>query len=394
MSPEGSVIREGSTDILVPERHSAHGPGKRMGTVFFNEQMSFNRDVSVMLLRALGRRSLTVADAMAATGSRSVRIANEVPGAEVVANDVSEMAMPWIRENIELNRLDNCEASCRDMHVLFSERSFDYVDLDPFGSPAPFLHSAIRGCGRGAVLAVTATDTAPLAGAQAVKCRRRYQSEPVRGYMCHEGGLRILMCTLARDLARFDRGMRPLLSFYADHYYRTYVRIEEGARAADETLSKLGYMRYDTDTMERSTSPVMDDVYRLGPFWLGPLHDRDLVSRFDSDGMADPRRCDKYVRLWTGELEDQVFVYDMSELSSHLKMSPPRIGPFIETLNEHGRASATHFSPTAFMTDIPLEDLVGLYRRSSPDSRRHPAAERVRTPPSRREPVDRPSPYG
>ncbi len=365
---EENIIREGQTDIAVPQTHSTHGPGKKVGPVFFNEQMSFNRDISIMLLRALNRESMSVADAMSATGSRSVRIANEVPGTRVVANDISASAMPWIQRNIELNNLDNCEASNRDMHILFTERSFDYVDLDPFGSPVPFLQSAIRGCGRRAILAVTATDTAPLAGAHAVKCRRRYQSEPVRGYMCHEGGLRILMCTVARELAKFDRGMRPLLSFYADHYYRTYVQIEEGAKAADDTLAKLGYMQYDMDTMERSLSPVIDDDHRLGPFWLGPLHDQEFVRTFNPEGMADERRCRKYIDLWTNELNDQVFVYDMSELSSHLKMSPPKISDFVAKLKEHGRASMTHFSPTEFMTDIPLKDLIPLYREFSPDA--------------------------
>ncbi len=367
---EEHIIREGQTDIAVPEMHSTHGPGKIMGPVFFNEQMSFNRDISVMLLRALNRDRLTVADAMAATGSRSVRIANEVPGSEVVANDISASAIPWIERNIQLNGLDNCEASNMDMHVLFSERSFNYVDLDPFGSPAPFIQSAIRGCGRKAVLAVTATDTAPLAGAHAVKCRRRYQSEPIRGYMCHEGGLRILMSTVARELAKFDRGMKPLLSFYADHYYRTYIQIEEGALAADRSLATLGYMEYNMETMERSTSPTYDEKHRLGPFWLGPLHDQEFLKTFSTEGMADEKRCRKYLDLWTNELDDQVFVYDVSELSSHLKMSPPRIAEFVEFLKEHGRASLTHFSPTEFMTDIPLVDLIPLYREASPDASR------------------------
>ncbi|MBO4569136.1 MAG: N2,N2-dimethylguanosine tRNA methyltransferase, partial [Candidatus Methanomethylophilaceae archaeon] len=255
--PPGVLIREGSTDILVPSDHSVHGPGSIKGSVFFNEQMAFNRDVSVMLLRALGR-GLSVADAMAATGSRSVRIANEVPGTVVVANDISPDAVSYIDANIDLNALSNCVSSNRNMHSLFAEETFDYVDLDPFGSPVPFVQSAIRGCRRKGVLAVTATDTAPLAGAHAVKCRRRYQSEPVRGYMCHEGGLRILMCSLARELAKFDRGMRPLLSFYADHYFRTYIQIEEGAVAADSALSKLGYMEYDMETLERSVSSEKD----------------------------------------------------------------------------------------------------------------------------------------
>lgn len=369
MTPEGTVIREGETDILVPLQHSVHGPGKIQGTVFFNEQMAFNRDVSIMLLRALDR-PLEVCDAMTATGSRAVRIANEVPDTHVVANDVNPGSIPYIEENIRINGLDNCEPSLRNMHALLAERGFDYVDLDPFGSPAPFVQSCIIGCRKNGVLAITATDTAPLAGAHAPKCRRRYQSEPIRGFMCHEGGLRILMCSIARELAKFDRGMRPLLSFYADHYFRTYVQVTEGAAKADETLASLGYMHYDMATMERSTSRLPDDDHRLGPFWLGPLHDPYVLSRMSAEGMADQRRCVKYLDLWRNELDDQVFVYDMSELSSHLKMSPPRIDDFVEFLNGHGRASKSHVSPTSFKTDIPLDELCALYREFSPDAGR------------------------
>ena len=58
--PEGTVITEGATKLLVPETHSVNGPGRiESGSVFFNEQMAFNRDVSIMLLRAK-RREIVV----------------------------------------------------------------------------------------------------------------------------------------------------------------------------------------------------------------------------------------------------------------------------------------------------------------------------------------------
>ncbi len=366
--PDGVIIHEGSTDILVPELHSSGGPGKIQGGVFFNEQMAFNRDISVMLLRAVGR-DLSVADAMTATGSRAVRIANEVKGTSVTANDFSADAIPYIDANIELNHLDNCRSSNKNLHILFTEESFDYVDLDPFGSPIPFIESAIRGCRRNGIMAITATDTAPLAGAHAPKCRRRYQSEPVRGFMCHEGGLRILMCSIARELAKYDRGMKPLLSFYADHYLRTYIQIEEGAEKADKMLSQLGYMEYNMETMERSLSDRYDSVHKYGPFWLGPLHDQDFIRRMSSERMATSKRCQKYLDLWSNELDSEVFVYDMSELSSHIKMSPPKIADFIELMNTCGKASLTHMAPTSFKTDLSLKEIISLYKEASPDSR-------------------------
>lgn len=362
-------IKEGPTKLVVPEVHSMHGPGTRTSDIFFNEQMAFGRDVSVMFLRGLQKDSITVADAMSATGSRAVRIANEVKGTFVTANDVDPRSIPFIEENIKLNSLNNCESSNLDLHILFSERSFDYVDIDPFGSPVPFIQSAIRGCKKGGIIAITATDTAPLAGAQVGKCRRRYQAEPIRGYMCHEGGLRILMCNIAKELAKFDRGMKPLLSFYADHYFRVYAQVEEGAKATDRSLEQIGYMHYDPKTLERSTSSLPDKDHNKGPFWLGRLHDPVCLGNMSPHDMAEERRCVKMLDLWRNELDDQVFLYDMSELSSFTKMSPPKMVDLIEALDRTGNAAQTHMGPTTFKTNLDTKDVISIYKDISPENR-------------------------
>ncbi len=366
--PSGVEITEGPTRLLVPETHSSRGPGTRTGDIFFNEQMAFGRDVSIMFLRALERNEISVADAMSATGSRAVRIANEVRNTQVTANDVDPKAIPYIEHNIALNSLSNCTPSNKDMHILFSESSFDYVDIDPFGSPTPFIQSAIRGCKKKGILAITATDTAPLAGAQVGKCRRRYQSEPIRGYMCHEGGLRILMCNIAKELAKFDRGMKPLLSFYADHYFRTYVQVEEGANATDRSLEQIGYMQYDPKTLNRSISKMPDKEHNKGPFWLGNLHDKQLLENMHPRDTAEEKRCVKMLDLWKNELDSEVFLYDISELSSFTKMSPPRMNDMMEALNEIGNATMTHMSPTSFKTDLDTQDVLSTYRRISPEN--------------------------
>jgi len=355
-------ILEGRTRLIVPSDHAKGGPGKRTGSVFFNEQMSFNRDVSVMLLRSLSN-DVTVADAMCATGSRAVRIANEVPNVkEVVANDADPAAMEFVNANIGINGLTNCRPSNKDLNVLFSEEPFDYVDIDPFGSPVHYIQAAIKGCRKNGILAITATDTAPLAGAHRAKCERRYQSRPIRGAMCHEMGLRILMCSVVKELAKFDRGMEPMLSFYADHYFRTYVRVTEGAMNADRTLSKLIYVKYDPDTLERSYSHERDSEFRYGPFWGGKLHDSSHLNIMDPSGTAEEKRCGKMLNLWRNELDTVPFIYDISELSSFLKMSPPPIDDFMDSLNEIGNASRTHVFPSSFKTDLDLKDIIAVYK--------------------------------
>ena len=355
---------EGPTKLIVPEDHSSGGPGKIVGSVFFNEQMSFNRDVSVMFLKAFDKQ-MTVADAMAATGSRSVRIANEAPKTEVTANDISAYAIPYIEENIKINHLENCKASNLNLHTLLTDNVFDYVDIDPFGSPMPFMHSSIIGCKRNGYLALTATDTAPLAGAHRAKCERRYQCRPLRGPMCHEAGLRILIGALAREAAKFDKGIRPMLSFSSDHYFRTFVQMRDGAGRADESLGKLIYIAYDPKTLVRSYSSEPDKEHIYGPFWGGELFDREHISNMDPSGMANERRCTKMLSLWKDEIDDIPLMYEISEISSYLKLTTPPFERFIERMNEYGRTSKTHISPTAFKTELSLDEIFTVFREVS-----------------------------
>ncbi len=361
--PEGIEILEGGTRILVPVEHSSGGPGKKGSSVFFNRQMAFNRDLSVMLLRA--RPELVdVADAMTATGARAVRIANELPHTNVIANDYDEKALPFIEANIALNELENCEPRIGNLACLLSERGFDYVDLDPFGSPVPFLQAAVRGCRRRGVLAVTATDTAPLAGAHRAKCERRYQARPLRGPMCHESGLRILMGTVARELARIDRGMEPLLCYYADHYFRCYIQVREGAEAADSTLAELGYYAYDPRTLERSFSLERDERHVYGPVWGGRLHDPELLARMEPEGSQELRRVERSLTVWRRELPDPI-LWDISELASHLKVPSPRIDVLLDALRSVGAAERAHVSPTTFRSNLPLPEIEALFKQAS-----------------------------
>ncbi len=361
---ESVQIQEGPTKLLVPIDHSSGGPGKIMGSVFFNEQMAFNRDVSVMFLRAFDRE-MSVVDAMTATGSRAVRIANEAPRTIVTANDISSFAIPYINANIELNGLTNCVASNRNLHSLLAENVYDYIDIDPFGSPMPFLHSAIQGVKRHGILAITATDSAPLAGAHRAKCERRYQCRPLRGPMCHEAGLRILIGTLAREMAKFDKGLRPMLSFSADHYFRTYVQVLDGAGKADDSLSKLTYLSYDPVTLERSCSPTPDEKHVYGPFWGGGLFDKEHLSKMNADNTAKENRCTKMLDIWREEIDDVPYLYEVSELSSMLKVSTPPFEKLIERLNEYGRTSKTHISPTAFKTELSTEDVISIFEKTA-----------------------------
>jgi len=358
----GSVqIVEGLTKLVVPLVHSAGGPGKRQGRVFYNEQMAFNRDLTVMVFSALDFTGKEALDSMAGTGARGVRVSNEVRGDfKFYVNDKDGEAFHYIQKNIDLNDLDDCLAMSSDMRCLLSEHAFDYIDVDPFGTPVPYVSAAIQGCKRKGILGITATDTAPLAGTHSKKCVRRYGARPVRCPFGHELGLRILMGYMARKAAELDKGIKPMLCFYADHYFRMYLRLPEGAGEADKSLGQLGYVQYDPETGTRGYSLDHDPTGSYGPIWGGPLYDRAVLDSMEvSDGLAERARCEKYLALWREEMEVPYF-YDNDELASLLHASPPPMSRLLEKIREVGRASRTHFSPTGFKTDLTLAELMGI----------------------------------
>jgi tRNA (guanine26-N2/guanine27-N2)-dimethyltransferase len=364
LSNELTEIVEGATPLIVPSAHSSGGPGTKQGRVFFNRQMAFNRDVSVMVFSGGSISGKTALDAMAASGARGVRIMNEAsPALEFHINDLDKEAFDVIGKNIARNGVNAVARNC-DLRCLLSQESFDYVDLDPFGTLVPFLHPAIQGTRRRGFLALTATDVAPLAGTHKRKCVRRYHAAPQRSPYGHETALRILIGYVVKQAATFDRGLRPLLCFYADHYLRMHFSILDGTEAADACLDQLGYVDLDHSTGRRRVDSEFAKG-SAGPMWLGQLTDKVFLSSMRPvGGLAEARRCQGYLELWKEEL-DIPFYYENDELSSMLKVSPARRERVLEELRAMGPASRTHFSPTGFKTPLDIEDVLACYRRAS-----------------------------
>ena len=362
--PADSILaREGATEIYIPVNHTDHGPGKRQGRVFYNGQMAFNRDVSVMFFSSPLVTARTAIDAMSATGVRALRIAKEArPDIHFDICDRDHEAAEFIKENIIINRLENCTAINNDLRCQLAQEYYDYVDLDPFGTPVEFIPAALQALKRNGILALTATDTAPLAGTYVKKCVRRYGAVPCRGDFGHEAGLRILMGYVVKEAAKLDKGVVPMLCFYADHYMRLYLRHPQSAHDADAALDQVGYLQYEHTTHERTISKHPCSPKDCGPLWLGPLADKVFLSTMKiPDTLQERDRCVKYMDLWKEEL-DVPYFYENNELSSVAKLSPPRRETLIERMKQMGAASRTHFSPTGFKSDRSFAEILAAYQ--------------------------------
>ena len=335
---------------------------------FYNPKMKLNRDVSIAVVRALGISEYL--DALAASGVRGIRVAKEAGSKKVVLNDVSKTACSLIKENVELNGLDNCEVCCSNANVLLHDRRFEAVDLDPFGSPAPFLAAGSRSSS--SYLFATATDTAPLCGAHLKSGIRKYMAVPVKTDYHREMGARILLGAASRELARVDKAMVPLLTFATDHYVRVFLRVNRGAKAADRSLNKMGYVEHCprcgswrarfglTCPSGKECENCAGKVAIAGPLWLGPIQDPDLIANALVELESVPGKSDREVRLLKlcrDEIEIPMY-HDHHRICKSLGTTPGPIDELIERLRSDGcKASRTHFSGVGIKTDAPLEVL-------------------------------------
>lgn len=360
-------IREGNTDLIVPKDAVTHikGPSTSKIGVFFNPVMEFSRDLSVLVMREfLKKKRARLLDGLAGTGARGIRIANEVRGNfHIVINDHNPVAFDLIEKNIALNDLENSLAENTKMNTLLSEVDFDYVDIDPFGSPVQFIDSSLQAIRTNGMIALTATDTAPLCGAYPKTCLRRYGAKPLKTIYSKEIGARILMGHCVRIAAKYDIALNPILIFFIDHYIRTHFEVKKGAKRADNALQNVGYLIHNQKTGERrvmrNIPEKIGDAKVSGPLWIGNLHEKTFLKRLELDqNLGTAKRLGKFLKLWLEEADSPPLFYDVNEIASITRTSPLSMQGMIDKLKEHDfSACRTHFSPTGFKTDAGIKEI-------------------------------------
>lgn len=72
------------------------------------------------------------------------------------------------------------------LHRYPPSKRFTVIDLDPYGSAAPFLDSAVQALDEGGLLMVTCTDMGVLCGNHSDACYGKYGSMSLKAKFCHE----------------------------------------------------------------------------------------------------------------------------------------------------------------------------------------------------------------
>ncbi|KAJ5885340.1 hypothetical protein N7495_009850 [Penicillium taxi] len=399
---EYQVIKEGLANILNPPAQDAASKGTKkdlkaddeIQSVFYNPIQQFNRDLSVLAIRAFGEHSVdlrkkkldqklkrsgpgngaskgtkrkredsaenqnpeagaeagsngqpetnpkkpadglnakqdaqsdppaapsfTILDALSATGLRALRYASELPMvSKVVANDLSSSAIQSMKTNIDYNELqDRIQPNLGDARAYMyslNVHKFDVIDLDPYGSAAPFIDAAVQGVKDGGLLCVTCTDAGVWASTgYAEKSFSLYGGTPLKGSHSHEGGLRLILNSIAMSAAKYGLSIEPLLSLSIDFYARVFVRVYRSPAQVKFTAGN-SMVVYNCDSgcgawsiqplaltkqkLDRKGNPMYHHVlaqgpvagqncehcgfktHIAGPMWAGPLHNPHFIQK-------------------------------------------------------------------------------------------------------------------
>lgn len=367
------IITEGKAKIKIYEADSKI-VSKEL-PVFYNPLMKFNRDISVLLLNNIENENMRLADPMAGSGIRAVRFLKELKENKLkflYVNDLSEDSINKIHENLELNNLKIDESiilSNNDANLfMLNEIGFDYVDIDPFGSPNLFLDAAVKRVSRGGILAVTATDTAPLSGTYPKTGMRKYWARTIRNEHKHESGVRILIRKCQLVAAQYERAITPILSYSVDHYFRIFFRVEKGKQKADKILAEHGFFHYCNNCSSHKTSKNNNELCCgknmdfAGPMWLGDLFNTDLLEK-----MNEENKVVKNTKILNTFLEESKvnskFFYDIHSICKNNKLELPKTEVLSEKIRSKGfSVSRTHFLLTAIKSDIDFKSLLDLIK--------------------------------
>ncbi|XP_062200622.1 tRNA (guanine(26)-N(2))-dimethyltransferase 1-like isoform X2 [Phragmites australis] len=423
-----ATIREGRAEIFADNSNS----------VFYNKAQVNNRDISIAVLRSFiskrceehaiqsrkGRnteipqnviggpkdtalseqskyKAPKVLEALAASGLRAIRYALEVDGiGDVIAIDNNE-AIEACKKNIHLNsslassKVVPHLADAR-VYMLTHPKEFDVVDLDPYGSPASFLDSAVQCVADGGILMCSATDMAVLAGGNVEVCFSKYGSYPLRGKHCHEMALRILLACIESHAIRHKRYIVPIISVHMDFYIRVFVQIFTSASTVKSSSLKLSHVyqcigchsfhlqnigRINSKDKRNIVLPnfcpaVPEECFECGhkfvmggPIWSDPIHDKEWAASILSNIRAMSDVYPAYAKISailtsvSEELPNAPLFASLHNLCATLKCTNPTMGMLHSAIRNAGyQISGSHVDPLALKTDAPMSVIWDIMR--------------------------------
>jgi len=346
------MIEEGKAKIFTVINKDYKGPGKKSAG-FYNPTWHLDRDIQILFCRHIyqqGARKFL--DGMAATGIRGIRIKKEISkDISIDINDVSKKSYEIILKNVKENGIEATilnEKFCN----LVSRKKYDYIDLDPYGSPSPYIPCIFEGLKKKGFISISATDVATLSGVFKKTCMRRYLANPLKMQGAKEIGLRILLGYIARIAGIFDYSFKPMLSYHYAHYFRVYGSIEKGVKKAEKSLACVGQFYWENGW---KIGKSLNAKKIAGPLWTGKLHDKNFIKILES---SENKKIKEMAKKFMEEDAISLPYYESGKIAKEIKTRQPSLDKLIEKLRRHGwKAARTHFAGNAFKTNAGYDEI-------------------------------------
>jgi tRNA (guanine26-N2/guanine27-N2)-dimethyltransferase len=338
--------------------------------VFYNPKMKGLRDISVAYLNSVSKGKETLLDSTPATGIRGIRYALEAGIDDITFVEINNSAYENIIRNLNKNNMQNAVAYNKSIQEFANSYNgaFDFIDVDPFGSPAPYIHDLLKVSKDNTVIMITATDTAVLCGAHSNACIKTYSSMPMHNELCHEVGLRILACFIAREAAQFNFGIEVELAIANMHYMRIFVRLNRGANKAVESIKKCGFALYCNKchnfSYKKGIATSIDDkcsycnskMQISGPMWLDSINNKQVVGKML--GMQLNIEEEKLLGTIYKEI-DTPFFFAIPKLTKYMKRGAVSAADVVKVLSEEGyEVSKTHVDNNSIKTNAHIGEII------------------------------------
>ncbi|KAJ7111597.1 tRNA methyltransferase [Mycena crocata] len=370
------------------------------------------------------QRKFVILEALSATGLRSIRYIKEIPHVSyVIANDLSSSAIAAMKRNIEFNglgtpsppetwegitpskpkiRVNEGDACTLMYNHREANQRVDVVDLDPYGTAAPFIDAAVQCIRDDGLLCVTCTDLAVLATTNyAEKCFSNYGGIPIKGEYGHEAALRLVLHSVSTSAARYGRYIEPLLSLSIDFYVRLFIRIRSSPQEVKKAVTKTSTywvcancqsfygqsLAKVTEKVHPSGAvnlnfklqtgpPVMDKcpecdgvLHVAGPMWSAPIHNPDFVGKVlehlenNESLYGTAARMKGMLTVAKEELVDCPFYFTPTRIASFFHCVTPSFGDVASALLNAGhKISRSHASAGSVKTTATRAEVFDIFR--------------------------------
>jgi len=340
-------------------------------TVFYNPNMQFCRSISSLAVGAIGDK-LDLVDAFTASGIRGIRYAKENKNVKhLTFLDIEKSAINAAKKNAKTNKV-KADSKHGNISKLALESTADFLEIDPFGTPSPYLLDGFRFFNpkKTAYLSITATDVAVLCGGKTAACMKNYHSKPLNNEFTHETGLRIIIKKIAEVAAEFNMGISPLLSFSDKHYLKTVIMVKRSADLAYKSMKKLGHVSYCRKCGFRTSSQFPQQCRKCtsatdyaGPLWLGELHNLAFLKKMrkinQKRSYSEKGQIDHMLSLLENEIGLPPYYYNIHALSKLKRTGDvPKIDVIISRLRKNHKAYRTHFSNVSIKTDALYDTIL------------------------------------